>query len=163
MVSREIPRQAWLFGMAFASGAGMLLVYDVFRIVRRIVRHNTAGIAVEDMFFWLGCAFWLFRLMYRENDGIIRGFVIFGAFAGMVCYNLLLSRYFVRGGTAVLGVCVKAAVKIVRVLTAPFRIFGRRIRRGAGFCRKLCKKQGRRTKKRLKKIWKAVKMGLCKL
>ena len=163
MISQEIPQQARLFLMAVVTGSGMLLVYDLFRIFRRVVKHETVGIAIEDMFFWIGCAFWLFRLMYRENDGSIRGFVMLGAFVGMLLYNILLSKWIVRGGTFVLRFVVKTIVKIGKILFAPFGFLGRRVGLGAGFLGHLCRKRGRRVKKQLKKIWRAVKMGICKL
>lgn len=137
-ISPEIPRQAFLFLMAVGTGAGMLLVYDMLRIFRRIVKHRTPGIAVEDMIFWIACAFWLFRLMYQENDGSIRGFIILGAFLGMLLYNLGCSSLIVKGGTAILRI--------------PAKVIGR-----------WAQKNRKRMKKRLKKVWKAVKMGLCKL
>lgn len=163
MISQEIPHQARLFLMAVVTGTGMVLVYDLFRIFRRVVKHETVGIAIEDMLFWISCAFWLFRLMYRENDGSIRGFVILGAFVGMLLYTILFSKWVVRGGTAVFRFIVKVITKIARVLFAPFGFMGRRVGKSAGFLGHICKKRGRRAKKRLKKVWRAVKMGICKL
>ena len=163
MVSREIPHQARLFLLALATGAGMLLIYDLFRIVRRVIRHGTAAIAVEDMCFWIGCACWMFRLMCRENDGSIRGFVIIGAGVGMLLYCMLLSRLIVRGGAAAFGFLVNILAKIFGFLTAPFRFLGRQAGKSIVFWGRLCKKRGRGAKKRLKKIWKAIKIGLCKL
>ena len=163
MMNQDIPQQARLFLMAASTGIGMLFVYDLFRIFRRVVKHGTTWIAVEDMFFWVGCAFWLFRLMYRQNDGNIRGFVILGVFAGMLIYSLGCSPFIVRGGTAILRFIVKIIEKIGGFLFTPFRFAGRQIGRGAKSAGRLCKKKGRSLKKRLKKLCKAVKMGLCKL
>ncbi len=163
MINQDIPQQARLFLMAASTGIGMLFVYDLFRIFRRVAKHGTTWIAIEDMFFWVGCAFWLFRLMYRQNDGNIRGFVILGVFAGMLLYSLGCSRFIVRGGTAILQFIVKIMAKAVRGLSAPFRFVGRRIGLGAKSAGHLCKKNGRYMKKRLKKLCKAVRMGLCKL
>ena len=152
-----------MFLMAAATGIGMVFVYDLFRIFRRVVRHNTVWVAIEDMFFWIGCAFWLFRLMYRQIDGSIRAFVILGALVGMLLYNISLSRWIVRGGTAVLRFIGKLFAKVGWFLSAPFRFLGRRLGSGAGVLGRLWKKNGRRMKKRLKKLWKTVKIGLCKL
>lgn len=163
MINQDIPQQARLFLLAASTGIGMLFVYDLFRIFRRVAKHGTTWIAIEDMFFWVGCAFWLFRLMYRQNDGNIRGFVILGVFAGMLIYSLGCSRFIVRGGTAILRFIVKTAAKIGKILSAPFRFVGRHMGRGARSAGRLCKKNGRYMKKRLKKLCKAVRMGLCKL
>ncbi len=185
MIHQDIPRQARLFLMAAAAGIGMLFVYDLFRIFRRVAKHGTVWIAIEDMFFWAGSAFWLFHFMYRQNDGIIRGFVILGVFAGMLVYSLGCSRWVVRAGTAILRFAVKIVSKIAGILFVPFRFAGRRLgggmkrtgrRLGGGMKRtgrrlgggmkcagRMWKKNRRIMKKRLKKVCKAVKMGLCKL
>lgn len=163
MVNQEILHQARLFLMAAATGIGMLFVYDLFRIFRRVAKHGTLWIAIEDMFFWVGGAFWLFRLMYRENDGIVRGFVILGVFLGMLLYNLGCSRWVVRGGTVVLRFLVKAVGKTGRFLLTPFRLAACRISPGIKIAGRFRKKTMRRMKKRLKKLCKAVKIGLCKL
>lgn len=163
MVNQDIPQQARLFLLAASTGIGMLFVYDLLRIFRRVAKHGTTWIAIEDMFFWVGCAFWLFRLMYRQNDGNIRGFVILGVFAGMLLYSLGCSRFIVRGGTAIVRFLVKIMAKIGWGLSAPFRFIGRHMGRGAKSAGRLCKKNGRCIKKRLKKLCKAVRMGLCKL
>lgn len=163
MINQDIPQQARLFLLAASTGIGMLFVYDLFRIFRRVAKHGTIWIAIEDMFFWVGCAFWLFRLMYRQNDGNIRGFVILGVFIGMLIYSLGCSRFIVMGGTAILRFIVTAAAKVGRVISAPFRFIGRHMGRGAKSAGRLCKKNGRHMKKRLKKLYKAVRMGLCKL
>ena len=99
MVSPGIMQQGVLFLHAMALGVVMIFCYDLLRIFRRGVPHGTVWIAVEDMFFWLLSAFVLFRLMYEENDGKLRWFVIMGVLVGMILYNVSFSRLVVRFGS----------------------------------------------------------------
>ncbi len=92
MVQEEIVRQAVLFSQAAALGAGLLALYDVLRIIRRLIRHNAAAVAAEDLLFWVFCGIAMFGFMYRENDGVIRGFLVLGAAAGMLLYTMIVSR-----------------------------------------------------------------------
>ncbi|MCD7982418.1 MAG: spore cortex biosynthesis protein YabQ [Clostridiales bacterium] len=163
MVYPEILKQAQLFVLAIPLGAALLFVYDLLRVVRRVVRHGTAGIAVEDMLFWIVSALLLFGFMYRQNEGVMRGFIILGAFFGMVFYRIFFSRRVVKGGTAVLSCIVRAFGRFFRAFCAPFRFFG------SVFCSRfrkvfpIRKKSARSAKKQLKKIGKAVRIGFSKL
>ena len=75
-----------LFGKSLVWGMGMTLVYEGFRIFRRLVRHGTFAVALEDLFYWIAYAFLLFRMLYLENDGIIRGFALLAVLFGMILY-----------------------------------------------------------------------------
>lgn len=163
MIYSEIIRQAQLFCLAVLTGVGLLFLYDLLRIFRRILKHGTIGIAVEDMFFWLFCAFWLFGFMYRQNDGIIRGFIILGACIGMILYNILFSRWIVKGGTAALTWIFRVIYRILYFVSAPLRFLGRLCGKRFRVTGRFCKKNMRCIKKRLKKAGKAVKMGIYKL
>ncbi|MCC8028416.1 MAG: spore cortex biosynthesis protein YabQ [Lachnospiraceae bacterium] len=140
MVYSEIAKQAQLFALAIPVGAVLLFAYDLLRVFRRVAKHKTVGIAVEDMLFWMICALGMFAFMYRLNDGVIRGFIILGAFCGMLFYSILFSRWVVKGGTAALRFAVRIAGHFFCVITAPFRFSGR-------FFRQHLQKTARRNKK----------------
>lgn len=163
MVYGEIVRQGQLFAMAVLLGAGLLFLYDFLRIFRRILRHNVVGIAVEDILFWLFCALWMFGFMYRYNEGIIRGFLVFGAAVGMILYSVLASRYVVRAGTAVLRRILHVLHMIFYQISRPFRVIGRYMGKKARKVNRFRKKSVNGWKKQLKKIGKAVRIGLSKL
>lgn len=138
----------------------MMFIYDLLRIWRRVAVHGTVWIAIEDIVYWCGCAVGFFLMLYQQNDGLVRGFIMGAVFAGMVLYLKTVSRFILSGGVWML----KGVVKIIswpgRLVMRPFRrIFGKMASR---MIRKR-KKTERIYKKRLKKLFKAVKMGLCKL
>lgn len=149
MISLEIMDQGWLFLYGILCGSGLLLVYDMLRIWRRVVGHGVVWMAAEDVIYWCFCACVIFALLYRQNDGRIRGFVMLAIAIGMLLYNFLLSKYILKGGVSVLRGIGKALNAVCKVLFAP-EIF-------------VCKKISKICKKQLKKVWKAIRMGLCKL
>ena len=67
-------------------GVLMMIAYDILRIFRRILPHNTAAVAVEDILYWLACGVCIFRMLYVENSGAIRGFAIAAVVLGMLLY-----------------------------------------------------------------------------
>ena len=81
---------------AFFSGVMITLVYDGLRIFRSGVFHGNFWIGVEDFFFWLWTAFWIFSVLYRENDGELRFYTIFFMGLGMILYHQTVSEPFVR-------------------------------------------------------------------
>ena len=163
MVSPEIWQQGQLFVQAVFFGIAMLFVYDLLRIFRRVAIHGTVWIAVEDMFFWVLSAFILFQFLYQENDGKVRGFVILGMFLGMLLYGKSFSGIVVRFGTFFLKKICGGVRWISRILMKPVRIIMNPIGKSVQMLFGTGKKSKRYVKKQLKKMWKAVKMGLCKL
>ena len=149
MISPEIAGQCQLFLNGIFMGACIIFVYDLLRIWRRVIRHGTIWIGIEDMFFWCGCGIAVFAMLYRQNDGLIRGFVIAAILCGMLMYHVSVSKYIVKAGVCILRAFVKGLTAIGKPLFLPF----------AG----ICKKNSKNMKKRLKKIWKAIKIRLCKL
>ena len=88
-------------------------------------------------------------MLYRENDGMVRGFSIGGIMIGMLLYYFLLSRFVIRINVMVFGTVFGLLGKIFGTILLPFRKHGKKI---IHFFRK-----------RLKKVCRAVKIGLCKL
>lgn len=155
-VSTEILKEADVLLAAFLMGALLLFVYDLLRIVRKIVPHKMWLVGAEDLLFWIGSALALFAMLYRENSGYIRGFVIGGVLVGMLLYNLLLSAWIVAGSVFLLK-------KILFVLSRPLVWTAHLFRKPLGFAGRKIKKLLRFLKKELKKLWKIVKIGMCKL
>ena len=154
-ISAEILKEADVLLAAFLTGMLLLFAYDLLRIVRRLVPHKTWLIGAEDLIFWIGSALALFAMLYRENSGYIRGFVIGGVLVGMLFYNLVFSHLVVEG-------CVFLLEKILFVFSRPLVWKARLLKKPVGHMRKKGKKVLRFLKKQLKKIWKAVRIGISK-
>lgn len=148
-ISEEIFTEAGFLGASILVGMALFLLYDCFRIFRRIVPHGAIWIGVEDFIYWLICTVAIFLMLYRKNDGMIRGFAIGGVIAGMMIYFFLLSRFIVRANVWILKKVLGAVGRMTGFVTRPFRRMGRKI---ISFSRK-----------QLKKMIKVIKMGLCKL
>ena len=73
-VSAAISEQAASLGVSILIGGALFLLYDIFRIFRRVVPHGNFWIGVEDFFYWLCCTAVVFVMLYRENDGLWDGF-----------------------------------------------------------------------------------------
>lgn len=124
---------------AFASGIFITFIYDILRILRRVVPHKGLLISLEDLAFWIFCAIHIFQLMHRESNGSLRWFAVMGALAGMLLYKKTVSRLFVKYVSLILckvrdllcrilGLCLRPAARVGRAAGGVLRRLGRRVR-----------------------------------
>ena len=64
-VSEAITSEGSLLAVSFLFGVLLMLLYDIFRIIRHFIKHGTVLTAVEDVFYWLLCAVGVFALLYQ--------------------------------------------------------------------------------------------------
>ena len=95
-VSDSILREIMVFLSSMALGAALMILYDIIRIFRRILPRGIVWVSVEDILYWLFFGTSVFILLYRENDGAIRGFIVGGIALGLSLYYLLLGRRMMR-------------------------------------------------------------------
>ena len=88
----HIRFEAWLLILSFLSGCWLMAVYDVLRLLRLAFPHGTFLTGAEDLLYWLYASLLTFSLLYTQNSGLVRAYVIAGVFAGMVLYNNFISR-----------------------------------------------------------------------
>lgn len=95
-MSLNIQTEARLLMISIATGAGLMAIYDVLRIFRLLVRHGWLWIGVEDFLYWIFSGFATFYLLYRENDGALRLYVIGSVLLAMIVYDRLFSANFLK-------------------------------------------------------------------
>lgn len=125
---------------ALLMGIFITFVYDVIRICRRVVPHNSFFVSLEDLGFWIYCGGSVFLLMYHESNGELRWFAVFGALGGMLLYKKLVSPLLVKYVSLVLSKVLAGVRKILGWFFQPVKAvlnktgrstcrIGRRIRR----------------------------------
>ena len=95
-MSGVILRELQVVGTAFCSGALITFVYDLLRIFRRIIPHGNFWIGVEDFVFWIWTSFWIFSVLYRENNGSLRLYTILTMVLGMIVYHRVIGEPIVK-------------------------------------------------------------------
>lgn len=143
-MSTEILGEVDFLIRSMLLGVTITFLYDIIRIFRRVLRHRNFWVSIEDILFWIFCSLCIFYLLYQENNGMLRWFVIMGAGAGMLLYKITVSRPFVNLTVKAAGFVLKHLGKLFRFLTKPLRIF-----------RKFLKNQ-------LTRAWKMFRIILCK-
>nr|WP_243139593.1 spore cortex biosynthesis protein YabQ [Blautia luti] len=77
---------------AAATGAVLLFCYSILRGLRRIWHHSAFFTGAEDLLYWLASALWVFARVYRNNDGILRLFMVPGMIAGALLCHFFLEK-----------------------------------------------------------------------
>lgn len=95
-MSQSIINDNYFLLYSLILGVIITFVYDVFRIIRRVIPHNSFFVSLEDIVFWIFCALSVFYLMHQQNDGMLRWFAILGAAVGMFLYKKTISPFFVK-------------------------------------------------------------------
>lgn len=142
---------------ALLMGIFITFVYDIIRIFRRLIPHNSFFVSLEDLAFWGYCGGIGFLLMYHESNGELRWFAVLGAIAGMLLYRRLISPPFVKYVSLVLSKVLEGVRKVLGWLLLPFKRLSRRAGRGV---RTIGRRLRRAVKMRLTYFLRMLKIGL---
>lgn len=108
-----------LFG-TFAGGVALGLVFDIFRIMRRSFRCANRCVWLQDILLWLCALAVVCVTLYVTNSAGVRLYEFFGFGAGAASYMATVSRFVVKGATAVISFLKKIVRTAVAALTWPF-------------------------------------------
>lgn len=91
-MSEYIKLETELAVSSFLLGLILMISYDFLRLFRLLIPHGKWWMGLEDFGYWLYCAAMTFRLLFYQNDGVLRGYVIMCVFFGMYLYDAIVSR-----------------------------------------------------------------------
>ena len=94
-MSSDILAEARLLMFSVLTGAGLMALYDLLRLFRLVITHSWFWIGLEDLLYWIFSGFVTFYLLYMENDGAIRLYVIGAVMVSMLVCDRVL-RAFLR-------------------------------------------------------------------
>ena len=100
-------------------GAGLSLLFDFLRSIRRVIRFGTAAAAVSDILFWLAACGSAAACIWIFNNGQLRLFEFAGLAIGAVLYFCLLSKIMMRFFVYIIGFIFKIIRLICKILLTP--------------------------------------------
>ena len=87
--------QVYILVSFFITGACIGVLFDVFRVSRKIFKTPNILIYVEDVLFWLLTGLLVLFVIYTFTDGQIRLYMILMLILGSFIYFTLISKYFI--------------------------------------------------------------------
>lgn len=79
----------WFVGLGIICA----VVYDLLRAFRREVKHGTAWVIAEDVFFCAAACISCYGVFFQKNHGALRAYGFLGFFLGAEVYHLTVSRW----------------------------------------------------------------------
>ena len=78
--------------MSMILGCILMVSYDGLRFFRFFIPHGRFWTGIEDFLYWIYAAVMTFLLLFFENSGVIRAYVIVCVFSSMIIYDKIISR-----------------------------------------------------------------------
>lgn len=113
-----VTNQAYLFLIFIVNGIIIGLLFDFFRIIRKVIPTNDISTYIEDILFWLLTGASILYSIFVFNNGEMRLFMFLGIILGTFIYLITLSSYI-----------IKINVKIINTILIPFKIIYRLMRK----------------------------------
>lgn len=108
-------------GEALLTGAVLGVYYDVFRIIRRIIRCGYATIVGQDIFFWTTSAIFVFFTCIRLNNGVLRVIFVAAALGGWGLYMATLGSLVMLAADFLVKLFRRAAAGIHKTVFVPVK------------------------------------------
>lgn len=109
-------------GLMVGFGAAMAVIYDLFRILRRIIPHNSVAVGAEDLIFWLCLSVPAFCFVLFINDGVFRLYFILGILLGIFVYRETFSRLIIFITEFIVGKLRKLTIFILKKIRKRIKI-----------------------------------------
>ena len=155
-MSEIVTNQGNIFAITILCGVSIGVFYDTLRIFRRIIKHSNLMINVEDGLFWIISSVFLFIILFEQNNGVLRGYIIIGVVVGMSIYFSVLSYYIVNGISKILKIFIKFLRNCFKIIIMPLlkisRIITKPIKGARSSTKRLLKNLVKLLKKKLKTI-----------
>lgn len=161
-MSLDIVAELYFLLHCFLMGVLITMLYDILRILRRIIPHNILTVSLEDLLYWIVCSLLIFAMLIRENNGVLRWFAVAGAMAGMLLYKKTLGFLFVKYISLLLQRSLHLVGRIFAALIKPLHVVKQHIKWTREKSPKRLKMGLRRIKKKLTDSKKLLKIILCK-
>ena len=91
-----ITSELMSFFMCLVLGMGIGVLFDIFRIIRKVISHNNIVVIVQDCIFCILSGAYVFYIMYMLNFGQFRFYLIIAIILSNILYFLTISRHFIN-------------------------------------------------------------------
>lgn len=132
----SMSNQALVFLTTVIIGVFIGFVYDLFRVLRKVIHHSNLMTYLEDLVYWIFVSLIMFYVMLNKNYGEIRVFSILGAFLGMILYFLTLGRLFMAASLTIIDFIKKVFAVLFEIIMTPFKLIYKLLEYPLKFCKK---------------------------
>lgn len=143
----SIEHQAFVFMASIILGILIGILYDLFRFIRRIIKHSNFATYVEDLLFWILIIFISYVTLLHIANGEIRLYFFIGIFIGYATNYLIISDFIIN----IYMLIFKGIHNILLIILKPIKLTAKTCYTPTKYIFKKSKKTGYKTKVLLKK------------
>ena len=114
-----VTNQAYLFFIFIINGVLIGLLFDFFRITRKVISTNDIVTYLEDIIFWILSGAIVLYSIFIFNNGQLRLFLFLGLIIGALFYMVFISSYMIKINIKLIHI----AKKILGIILIPFKFF----------------------------------------
>ncbi|NLY11126.1 MAG: spore cortex biosynthesis protein YabQ [Firmicutes bacterium] len=122
----DLTFQLYAFAITILAGLSIGIIFDFYRLIRKVLRPGIISTAIMDLIFWLVISPLTIIYILLANWGELRFYVFLGISLGLVFYFLALSRPII---SMVMWVCESVARLLgficnllLRIIALPLRL-----------------------------------------
>ena len=119
-----ITNQMQLFFIFIINGIIIGLLFDFFRISRKVIRTSDFVTYIEDILFWILTGFSVLYSIFFFNNGELRLYMFLGILLGAIFYMLLISKYVVKINIKIIEIikkCINIILIPIKLILKPLR------------------------------------------
>lgn len=113
-----VSSQAYLFFVFIINGIVIGLLFDFFRIARKVFNTNDMITYIEDILFWILTGATILYSIFTFNNGELRLFMFLGIILGAFVYMILISSYIIKINVKIINILKK----VLGILMTPFKV-----------------------------------------
>ena len=152
-----VTNQAYLFLIFIINGILIGLLFDFFRIARKVIHTNDIITYIEDILFWILAGATVLYSIFVFNNGQLRLFLFLGIIIGAILYMIFISSYMIKINIKLINIIKK----ILGIFLIPFKFIYKKLFKPVHFLlinsRKYFTNFGIKTYKKVKKSKNVVK------
>lgn len=118
----NVENQLYSFLVMLYGGIILGFLYDIYRVVRIILKLKRIGTDIGDIIFWIVGTIIVITALYISNYVEMRFYTIIGFAIGVLIYNILLSPFILKLLLFIYKVIAFVFIKIYLTLSFPFKL-----------------------------------------
>ena len=123
-----IVNQAFIFIIFIVIGVVIGILFDIFRVLRKIFKTVDFITYIEDALFWILTGLIILYSIFVYNNGEIRLFMFVAILIGLLLYILFVSKFILKISLSIINIIKKIFITIFHIVEIPFKALGKFIK-----------------------------------
>lgn len=118
----SLTEQGHLFLISMFLGFKIHLIFDLFRVMRKIKKTKNLQVGIQDVIFVFLITIYTFYIYLYESNGAIRIYYFVGMLFGGLIYNAIFSKYIMKTFIFTIEIIKKSFERTYLIITFPMRV-----------------------------------------